>query len=72
MLLNLEIFKYATPLEYNMGYYHISLKEETSNLCNIILPWRKYCYKRLPMGVSKSPDIFQEKMNEMFCEFELI
>ena len=27
MQLNLEIFKYATPLEYNMGYYHISLRE---------------------------------------------
>ena len=24
------------------------------------------------MGLSNSPDIFQEKMNEMFCRFEFI
>ena len=41
-------------------------------MCTIILPWVKYRYKRLPMGVSNSPDIFQEKMNEIFCAFEFI
>ena len=24
------------------------------------------------MGICNTPDIFQEKMNEMFCEFEFI
>ena len=55
-----------------MGYYHICLGEQASNLCTIILPWAKCRYKRLPMGVSNSPDIFQEKINEMFCGFEFI
>ena len=49
-----------------MVYYHIRLSYQTSNLCMIILPWGKYWYKRLPMGVSKSPDIFQEKMNKNY------
>ena len=72
MLLRLEWFKYAMSLDFNMDYYHIRLMEETSNLCTIILPWGKYHFKNLPMGVSKSPDIFQEKTNEMFCVFEFI
>ena len=55
-----------------MGYYHIRLSDQDSNLCIIILPWGKYWYKRLPMGVSNSPDIFQEKMNEMFRGLEFI
>ena len=55
-----------------MGYYHIRLSEQAINLCTIILPWGKYRYKRLTMGVSNSPDIFQEKMNEMFRCFEFI
>ena len=69
MLLKLEGFYYATSLDLNMVYYHIRLTEDASNLCNIILPWGKYCYKRLPMGVSNSPDIFQQKMNNLFRVF---
>ena len=41
MLLNLEGFQYATSLDLNMGYYHILLSEQASNLCTIILPWGK-------------------------------
>ena len=55
-----------------MGYYRIRLSEKAGNLCTIILPWGKYRYKCLTMGVSNSPDIFQDNMNEMFCRFEFI
>ena len=55
MLLNIEGFKYALSLYLNMGYYHIRLSEQDSNICTIILPWVKYRYKRLPMGDSNSP-----------------
>ena len=55
-----------------MGYYHKILIKEAINLCTIILPWGKYKYKRLLMGVCNSPDIFQEKMNEMFRRIEFI
>ena len=52
-LLNLEGFECVTPLDLNMGYYHIRLRDQSSNLCTIIIPWGKYGYKHLPMGVSK-------------------
>ena len=32
----------------------------------------KYRYKRLQMGVSNSPDIFQHKMTDLFRGFEFI
>ena len=32
----------------------------------------KYRCKRLTMGVEKSPDVFQQKMNYLFHGFELI
>ena len=72
MLLKLEGFRYATPLGLNMGCYHIQLSENTSNLCTIILPWGKYRYKRIPMIVANSPDIFQQKMNDLYHGFESI
>ena len=72
ILLKLKGFKYSNSLDSNMGYYHIQLSKDISNLCNIILPWVKYWYKRLPMGVSSSLDIFQYKMNNLFQEFSFI
>jgi hypothetical protein len=48
-----------------MGYYHVPLDLEEQKLCTNILPWGKYQYKRLPMGVKKSPDIFQRIMYEL-------
>ena len=38
----------------------------------IILPWGKYRYNHLPMGVSNSQDIFQQKMNDFFQGVEFI
>ena len=55
-----------------MGYYQIRLSEESSKIFSIILPWGKYRYKHLPMGVSNSPEIFQDKINQMFYGFEFI
>jgi hypothetical protein len=62
VLQEIEGFSYATALDLNMGYYTIRLDPDASKICSIIFPWGKYSYKRLPMGVAGSPDIFQEKM----------
>ena len=68
-LLKLEGLQYATSLDLNMGYYHIRLIENASNLCTITLLWENLYYRRLPMGVANYPDIFQQKMNDLFHGF---
>ena len=55
-----------------MGYYHIELTPLSKQLCTIVLPWGKYEYQKLLMGLSNSPDIFQEKMNELFSGLEYV
>ena len=72
LLLNLEGFTYASSLDLNMGYYHIELSPNSKKLCTIALPWGKYEYQKLPMGLCNSPDIFQEKMNELFDGLDTI
>ena len=72
ILLKLDCFQYATFLDLNMVHYHIRPRKNASNLCTIILLWVKYWYKRIPMGDANSPDIFQQKMNDLFCGFEFI
>src|SRR6478609_2930234 len=70
MLQKLEGFMWATSLDLNMGYYHIKLTPNASRLCTVVLPWGKYEYLRLPMGLCNSPDIFQEKMSELMVGLE--
>ena len=72
MLQELEGFTYATALDLNMGYYTISLDPEAAKICTIIFPWGKYSYKRLPMGIAGSPDIFQEKMSDLMATLEFV
>jgi hypothetical protein len=61
VLQQIEGFSYATALDLNMGYYTIRLDPDASKICTIIFPWGKYSYKRLPMGIAGSPDIFPRK-----------
>jgi hypothetical protein len=70
ILQKLEGFMWATKLDLNMGYYHMVLSPNASCLCTIVLPWGKYEYLRLPMGLCNSPDIFQEKMSELMVGLE--
>ena len=72
LLLKLEGFRYATSLDLNMGYYHIQLHPDSRKLCTIVLPWGKYEYVKLPMGLCNSPDIFQERMNDLFDGLEYV
>jgi len=70
ILQKLEGFSYATALDLNMGYYHIRLDPDAQKICTLILPWGKYEYLRLPMGLAGSPDIFQERMSELMADLE--
>jgi hypothetical protein len=72
LLLKLEGFQYATSLDLNMGYYHIELSPNSKRLCTIVLPWGKYEYQKLPMGLCNSPDIFQEKMSTLLGDLEFV
>ena len=72
LLLKLEGFQFATSLDLNMGYYHIELSPDAKKLCTIVLPWGKYEYQRLPMGLCNSPDIFQEKMSSLMADLEFV
>ena len=68
----LEGFRYATTLDLNMGYYHIELSPAAKRLCTIVLPWGKYEYQKLPMGLSSSVDVFQEKMSTLMSGLEFV
>jgi hypothetical protein len=72
VLQEMEGFSYATALDLNMGYYTIRLDPDASKICTITFPWVKYFYKRLPMCIAGSPDIFQGKMSELIESLEYV
>ena len=53
-----------------MDYYHIALSDDAKKLCTITTPWGKYEYNRL--GVSILPDIFQDKICQLFDDLESV
>ena len=59
-LQKLEKFKSATALNLSLGFYSIPLDEASQT----ILPWDKYSYLRMPMGVSCLPSMFQSIMTD--------
>ena len=70
ILQKLSGFKYATAIDLSMGYYHIPLDKASQRLCTTILPWGKYRYTRLPMGLCNSPDIFQSIMMDLLGDLD--
>jgi hypothetical protein len=51
ILTEIQGFQYATAIDLSMGYYSIPLTERAQQLTSFLLPWGKYRYKRLPMGI---------------------
>ncbi len=72
VLQEIEGFSYATAPDLYMGYYTIRLDPDASKIWTIIFPWGKYSYKRLPLGIAGSPDIFQGKMLELMESLEYV
>ncbi len=72
VLQEIEGFSYATTLDLDMGYYTIRLDPDAPKISSIIFPRGKYSYKRLPMGIAGTPNIFQGKMSELMESLEFV
>ena len=68
----IEQFECTTAIDLLQGYYHIPLSEKAQKICTTILPWGKYSYKRLPMGLASAPDIFQSIMTDLFGDLDYV
>jgi hypothetical protein len=61
---------FISILNLNMGFWTILLNKESQQPATVILPWGKCSYQCLAMGLSITPDIYQEKMSAIFSDME--
>lgn len=59
-----------TSLDAASGFWQITLCNGSSLLTTFISLVRRYCFKRVPFGISIAPEIFQRKMNELLADME--
>jgi len=58
--------RYATALDMIMGYYSMNIHRRSQPLLVIILLWGKYVYRKMPMGLKISADVFQRELGNQF------
>jgi hypothetical protein len=54
LLQGIPKFFMVSSLDMNMGYYSTVLEEATSKYTALVVPWGKFRFLRLPMGISGS------------------
>ena len=51
-----------SKLDANSGFWQVPLSQESALL---ITPFGRFCFHRLPFGISSAPEIFQRMMSQM-------
>jgi hypothetical protein len=51
MIHSMEGFICTTELDLKIIFYHIKQDSDAQKLCTVVIPWRKYNYKGLNMGI---------------------
>ena len=59
-----------SSLDATSGFWQIPLDSECVKLMTFITLFGRYCFNRLPFGMTSAPEIFQFKMNELLKGLE--
>lgn len=56
-----------TKLDARAGFWQIPLHPESAPLTTFITPFGRYCFRRLPFGISSAPEHFQKRLTQMIA-----
>ena len=59
-----------STIDAESGFFQVPLAEKSMKLTTFITPYGRYCFKRVPMGISLGPEVFQTKMKELLRGLE--
>ena len=72
LLQGIPKFFMVSSLDMSMGYYSTVLEDSSSKCTAFVVPWGKYRYLRLPMGISTAPDEFQARMQALLGDLPFV
>ena len=52
-----------SKLDANSGFWQIPLSKDSRELTTFITPFGRYCFNKLPFGISSAPEHFQKRMS---------
>ena len=61
-LAQLSNAKVFSKIDANSGFWQIELLKQSALLTTFITPFGRYCFNRLPFGISTAPELFQKRM----------
>ena len=54
-----------SKLDANSGFWQIPLSEDSRLLTTFITPVGRFCFNKLPFGISSAPELFQKRMGKL-------
>ena len=54
-----------SKLDANSGFWQIPLARESALLTTFITPFGRFCFIRLPFGITSAPELFQKRMSSI-------
>ena len=54
-----------SKLDANSGFWQIPLASESRDLTTFITPFGRFCFNKLPFGISSAPELFQRRMSRL-------
>lgn len=61
-----------SKLDVNSGFWQIPLSQSSCLLTTLIMPMGRYCFNKLPFGISSAPEHFQWRMSELLTGLQEI
>ena len=70
MLSQLSEGRMFSKLDANSGFWQVRLDPDSKLLTTFITPWGRFCFKRMPFGLSSAPEFFQRAMEKILMDLK--
>ena len=70
VLAQISSARFFSKLDANSGLWQIPLAKESALLTTFVTPFGRYCFNRLPFGITSAPEHFQRRMSELLGDIE--